>query len=305
MDDGASALLQRFRLRSGCAPRRPDGELRDRRPVVSARMSIRTMSSCCRHMAGDAGAFSRQRDLRHVPGAPLRLLADFRPSAEYVLDPGDLLYLPPGVAHEGTAVGECITYSIGFRAPTHQELLEPFLADFAACSRLAGLYADPGQPATRHPGALPSPWSVSCTRCVRLATSAAGRHGTVPPCVSVRAEGAGDLRSFRPAKPLSTAAFAAQGAPLGCCARPPHAPASIAAGRSASTVKSSLSIARAVPAIRRLADLRTLPPDTLSDSVLEQVHPWHAAGWLHVSARWRNDETVDFRLSETVPERAP
>ena len=43
-----------------------------------------------------------------------------------------MLYLPPGVAHEGTAIGECITYSIGFRAPTHQELLEPFLSDFAA-----------------------------------------------------------------------------------------------------------------------------------------------------------------------------
>ena len=59
-----------------------------------------------------------------VEGVPLRVLSRFRAEQEWVLEPGDLLYLPPGVAHEGVALGECITISIGFRLPTTQELLE-------------------------------------------------------------------------------------------------------------------------------------------------------------------------------------
>ncbi|HYA65858.1 MAG TPA: cupin domain-containing protein, partial [Burkholderiaceae bacterium] len=59
-----------------------------------------------------------------VEGAPLRLLANFRHQREWILEPGDLLYLPPGVAHEGVASGQCITISIGFRLPVRQELFD-------------------------------------------------------------------------------------------------------------------------------------------------------------------------------------
>ncbi|MGE5338274.1 MAG: cupin domain-containing protein, partial [Gemmatimonadota bacterium] len=60
---------------------------------------------------------SRQRNLAPLPGLPLKILAKFAPAREWVLQPGDALYLPPGVAHEGVAIGECITCSVGFRAP--------------------------------------------------------------------------------------------------------------------------------------------------------------------------------------------
>lgn len=54
----------------------------------------------------------------------LRLLADFVPTDDWILEPGDMLYVPPGVAHEGTAVGDdCMTYSVGFRAPSRGELI--------------------------------------------------------------------------------------------------------------------------------------------------------------------------------------
>lgn len=54
----------------------------------------------------------------------LRLLADFQPLDEWILEPGDILYVPPGFAHNGTAVGDdCMTFSVGFRAPSHAELL--------------------------------------------------------------------------------------------------------------------------------------------------------------------------------------
>ncbi len=54
---------------------------------------------------------------------PLRLLRDFKPNHEWILGPGDMLYLPPGVAHHGIAEDACLTISIGLRAPSTAELL--------------------------------------------------------------------------------------------------------------------------------------------------------------------------------------
>ena len=71
--------------------------------------------------------WSNQKDLSLVEDAPLKLLKNFEMEDEYVLEAGDMLYLPPQYAHWGVAVGECMTYSIGFRAPSHQELASEFL----------------------------------------------------------------------------------------------------------------------------------------------------------------------------------
>lgn len=61
-----------------------------------------------------------------IPGLDLRILDGFSTTHEWLLEPGDILYLPPGVAHHGIAEGECMSYSIGFRAPSHRELLADF-----------------------------------------------------------------------------------------------------------------------------------------------------------------------------------
>jgi len=53
----------------------------------------------------------------------LKLLKQFKPSHEWVLEPGDMLYLPPGVPHHGEAIDACLTFSVGMRAPSHAELL--------------------------------------------------------------------------------------------------------------------------------------------------------------------------------------
>src|SRR3546814_4626348 len=59
-----------------------------------------------------------------LPHDDLRLLAAFEASEEWILEPGDILYVPPGLAHEGVAVGDdCMTYSVGFRAPSRGELI--------------------------------------------------------------------------------------------------------------------------------------------------------------------------------------
>ncbi|MFP6681657.1 MAG: cupin domain-containing protein, partial [Gammaproteobacteria bacterium] len=59
----------------------------------------------------------------------LQLLRDFEVEKELVLQPGDALYIPPGYAHWGIADGECLTYSIGFRAPSNSEIVDGFAAE--------------------------------------------------------------------------------------------------------------------------------------------------------------------------------
>ncbi|MGE8390692.1 MAG: JmjC domain-containing protein [Pseudomonas sp.] len=58
--------------------------------------------------------------------ADLRILAEFEQSGEWTLEPGDMLYLPPRLAHYGVAVDDCLTYSVGFRAPSAAEVLTHF-----------------------------------------------------------------------------------------------------------------------------------------------------------------------------------
>jgi 50S ribosomal protein L16 3-hydroxylase len=70
---------------------------------------------------------ARARHFATLPGEPLRLIANFRAEEEYLLEPGDLLYLPPGWGHDGVALEPCFTYSVGFRAPRGAELGAAFL----------------------------------------------------------------------------------------------------------------------------------------------------------------------------------
>ena len=104
----------------------------------------------------------RVTDPALVPGVPLKILACFEPEFECLLEPGDMLYLPPGWGHDGVAEGECLTCSIGFRAAGRDQLArdvlqraldaaEPADGDTAADT----LYRDPKQPATAEPGRIP------------------------------------------------------------------------------------------------------------------------------------------------------
>ncbi len=97
---------------------------------------------------------SAQKDLTLKEGLPLKILRDFVPEQEFVLEPGDMLYLPPHYAHEGVAIGECMTYSIGFRAPSWQEMGESFLNFMSDNVDLDGRYADPGLKPTKRPAQI-------------------------------------------------------------------------------------------------------------------------------------------------------
>lgn len=100
-----------------------------------------------------------QRDLSLEEGVPLKVLRHFEPDEEWLLEPGDMLYLPPHIAHDGVAEGECMTCSIGFRAPSTGELTSQFLYHLAESggdnAGSTALYRDPGQPAVDSPAELP------------------------------------------------------------------------------------------------------------------------------------------------------
>ena len=133
---------------------------------------------------------SKQKDLSLQPDVPLKILQNFVAEEEFVLEAGDMLYLPPRYAHEGIAeeaVGsdgelvDCMTCSIGFRAPAKRELAADLLhrlAEFSEDeddapadaprqrSRAAPRYRDPDQLATATPGAVPESLAAFATQAV-------------------------------------------------------------------------------------------------------------------------------------------
>lgn len=97
---------------------------------------------------------SAQDNLELVPDAPLKILRHFRMEQEWLLNPGDMLYLPPRYAHNGVAVGECMTYSIGFRSPSVQEIATQFLVYLQDRIELPGMYEDPELRLQKHPALI-------------------------------------------------------------------------------------------------------------------------------------------------------
>ena len=97
---------------------------------------------------------SAQSDRSLIAGAPLRILRDFRVEQEWVLEAGDMLYLPPHYAHNGIAEDDCMTYSIGFRTPAHQELAEQFLVYLQDRIVVEGSYTDPDLKTQQYPSEI-------------------------------------------------------------------------------------------------------------------------------------------------------
>lgn len=98
----------------------------------------------------------REREPAWVEGTPLKLLKHFEPTQEWVLEPGDLLYLPPRWGHDGTAVGgDCMTCSVGFSVPVAADMARDLLSRLADDADDTRLYRDPKQPATATPAAVP------------------------------------------------------------------------------------------------------------------------------------------------------
>ena len=128
---------------------------------------------------------SMQQDKTLLPNAPLKILKNFKSTMEWTLEPGDMLYLPPGCAHDGVAMGECMTYSIGFRAPSAPELARGFLEHLAETVVRQGFYADAGLKPAARPALLDDAY---VEHAARLA-------GNLKPSIGARRRGFSKIRS--------------------------------------------------------------------------------------------------------------
>jgi len=151
---------------------------------------------------------SAQQDRTWVSGAPLKILQNFVAEQEWVLAPGDMLYLPPNYAHNGVAEDDCMTYSIGFRAPTKQELVEQFLVYMQDRICLDGLYVDPDLKWQQHSSEISADMLHQVEKIIGQVTW--GKADIADFLGSYLSEPKPDIFFDPPAKPLSRSRFEAK-----------------------------------------------------------------------------------------------
>ena len=229
-------------------------------------------------------SIGKQGDLRLQPDVPLKILENFEPEETFVLEPGDMLYLPPKYAHEGVAVGDdCMTFSIGLRSSAMGELGADLLARMAQAysedledagpAELAR-YRDPTQPAVDAPAAMPAALQDFARKAVEAALRdpdaidrALGESLTEPKANIWFDEG-GDVPDA-----MQHVALDRRTRMLYDTRHIYINGESFRAGGADATL------------MRRLADRRTLGPRELaraSEGALALLGEWCEAGWVHV-----------------------
>lgn len=230
---------------------------------------------------------SRQRDLDLIPGLPLKILADFRPSQEWVLEPGDLLYLPPGVAHDGVALGpDCVTCSVGFRAPAYRDLADPWLDALAETAydlpALRAQLEDAADSPARQPARLPA--QMIARTHARLTAVRPSRAHAEQALLAVLSEPKQVVSFESPARPMTAATFARRiarrGLQLDLCTRLLHTNTRFGINGEVQPLPPAERAA-----LTRLAHQRALTPAQcaqLSPAVCAHLHRWYVDGWLHL-----------------------
>ncbi len=219
-------------------------------------------------------------DTAFIAGLPLKILRHFEPTQEWLLEPGDMLYLPPGWGHDGVAEGgDCMTCSVGFRAPTSGELASELLLRLADEDEAPSpLYRDPRQRATATPGAIPPALQAFARQA--LERRLAQPHGL--------ARALGEALT----EPKPRVWFEAQAGPQN--------PRGVALRLDAGTRmmydaehvfingEALRASGRDALLMRQLADQRRLSEadsKRLGRAAAALIGDWMAAGWLHVEAR--------------------
>lgn len=226
---------------------------------------------------------SAQTDLTLVDGMPLKILSNFQPEEEFILAPGDMLYLPPHYAHEGVAMDECMTYSIGFRAPSYQELGEAFLESMIDSIDLPGRYEDPDlKPSKYHS-------EISNTMLARVTAEIDKIRFTKEDITIFLGEYLSELKAhifFDAPEVLTRAQFIKEakksGVRLSSKTLMLHRKNYIFINGTSFEVDQDDLIN-----LRILAEQRELPPgilDDVSNDILEALHTWHKDGWLHLNS---------------------
>ena len=223
-----------------------------------------------------------QQDLTVVEGLPLKILANFKPEEEFVLEPGDMLYLPPHYAHDGIAEGECMTYSIGFRSPSFQELGEAFLQFMADSIDLPGRYGDPELKPAKNPAEIPREMLDSVTDELNKVrwdeedvTVFLGEHMSEPKH---------NVFFTGPAKPLTVGRFMESAAKRGI--KLSSKTLMLYRGKHVFINGESFAVGRADKAVLDvLANERAISGavlDKATDDVLEALYTWYQDGWVEL-----------------------
>lgn len=221
-----------------------------------------------------------QMDQTLIEGLPIRILKDFRPVHDWVLEPGDLLYLPPEWAHDGVAVGECMTYSVGFRAAPTQDLAEQFLMFLQDRVKLPDRYRDPDLKLQKHPAKIDAPM---IDQVADMLDRIRWNRDTVRDFLgSYLTEPKSHVFFEPPAKPLGEARFAAALARRGI--RLDARSHLLFADERFYLNGESVVVARHDrPLFRRLADERALPAQKFDNEAATLLHDWYRCGFVHLS----------------------
>jgi len=242
---------------------------------------------------------AKRFDAQLVTDAPIRVLKGFEAEQQWTLEPGDMLYLPPGWAHDGVAIDHCTTWSIGFRAPSDAELREGWLDWQRDRVQGQGRYRDPDAQVTSHPGRIPESLLQHVLQTIAPNTLATHKNSQS----TLR-----DMRQFAgcflsepkpqvsfepplraPALPVWTRKIARMGLHLDASSRLLYQGNTLFINGEALALSNNL---KGKPArwLRQLADTRGLPPldelghdlDAATSTVLTTLlHRWYCQGWLH------------------------
>lgn len=224
---------------------------------------------------------SGQRDLALIPDIPLRILQRFHPAQDWQVATGDSLYLPPRYAHDGVALTQCITYSVGFRAPSAQELGQRFLEFLQDELALDGMYADPDLKPLRGAGAI-TPAMVT-----KVAKMLDGIRWNTPDVArflgAYLTEPKPHIVFERPERPLTAARFTARGRDRGV--RLALTTQMLYAGHDVFINGERISVpATAARLIRQLADRRSVPPGTRWDKwSATTLYDWYRCGYIETA----------------------
>lgn len=219
----------------------------------------------------------RQKDLSLKPDMPLKILAHFEPEQTFVLEPGDMLYLPPNWAHDGVAVdGDCMTLSVGFKAPARAGLAAEVLLRMSEMYEDEHLYSDKGAQVTSNPGELPH-------GLLEFAQDAVQRLLREPNALACAL---GEVMT----EPKPTIAFVAPDQPWDrrCALHVAPQTRMLYDQRhvfiNGESFKASGVDAKIIKKFSNSRLLSTAHIQQLSDDALELVSEWYEAGWIYIKS---------------------
>ena len=221
---------------------------------------------------------SAQQDDQFISDAPLRILKNFQPEQEWVLEAGDMLYLPPKYAHNGIAEDDCMTYSIGFRAPSHHELITQFLIYLQDNIETEGWYSDPDLQLQSHPSKISAAMQFQASS---ILNKIKWNHSNIENFLGIHlSEPKPHVFFDQPAKPLAPHSFFQQikknGVQLGLKSR-------MLSGDNKFFINGEVYTVgiNAYKTLIKLADNQELLPSSYIDEETERIlYQWYVSGYI-------------------------